>query len=38
MTVDAVGAACVLCLCGFGMFVYGLPGCDMSVVVHANTS
>lgn len=26
----------VLCFCGFGMFAYRLPVCDMLIVEHAN--
>lgn len=33
---------CVLllwfCFCGFGMFAYCLPVCDMSIIVHANAN
>lgn len=28
----------LLCFCGFGMFAYCLPVCDMSIVEHANAN
>lgn len=37
-TGSAAPCQCVLllCFCGFGMFAYRLPVCDMSIVEHAN--